>query len=364
MRKNKKPIIVLLVAGLLVVGGYALFSGDSAPKSHGHEEGHDDHEAHDDEPLHEEERHQESHDDHEAHGDEPSHEEEGHDEHGDEHGGHAEGGHSDSTKITTESAKTMGIETVTAAPATIRQTVALSGRIVLNQNKAAQVKARFSGIVRDVFKQVGDAVKRGERLASVESNESLQVYHVPSPLDGVVLERTISIGDTAEEAPIFVVADLSSLWAEFYIFAGDMDSIQQGQTVLVHTLDGKNTATGTLITIQPTAEASSQSIVARTAIDNADGKWRSGMTVRGDVVVQEQPVGLAVPTDAIQRMEGNSVVFVREGKSYHAVPVTLGIADNEMTEITSGLNAGAEVVSKNSFIVKADIGKASAEHEH
>lgn len=283
--------------------------------------------------------------------DEHSHEQ-GHSDHGDE------------TKISDASAKTMDIGLATAGPATIHETVRLSGRIVLDQNRSAEVKARFPGIVRGVFKQVGDAVKRGEKLATVESNESLQTYVVPSPLEGVVLERSISVGDTTDEAPVFKVADLSSLWAEFFIFAGDMGSIRQGQPVIIRTLDGKATATSTLDNIQPTAEASSQTVVARAVIDNSEGAWRSGMTVQGDAVTSESQVEVAVPTSAIQRMEGEDVVFVKRGETYAAVPVALGLTDADMTQIIKGIEAGAEVVSRNSFIIKADIGKASAEHEH
>lgn len=271
--------------------------------------------------------------------------------------------HGSSTEISDEAAQAAGIETVVVGPGDIRETIRLSGRVILNQNGSAAVKARFPGIVRSVVKQVGEPVKRGEKLATVESNESLQVYVVPSPLDGVVLERSISVGDTAGDAPIFTVANLSSLWAEFFVFAADMPNIQQGQTIQIRTLDGKAVADSVLDTIQPMAEASSQTVVARATLDNSSGQWRAGMTVQGDAVVHAQPVALAVPTSALQRMEGKDVVFVREGAHYRTVPVRLGLADAQFTEITNGLSAGMEVVAKNSFVVKADIAKASAEHE-
>lgn len=272
--------------------------------------------------------------------------------------------HSEGAEISDESAKAAGIETSIASAGTIRETVRLSGRVVLNQNRSAAVKARFPGIVRGVFKQVGDAVKRGEKIASVESNESLQVYAVPSPLDGVVLERNISVGDSAGDAAIFTIADLSSLWAEFFVFAADMDAVKQGQAIIVRSLDGKVTARGTLHTIQPTAEASSQTVVARTELDNSTSQWRSGMTVQGHVVVSETPVAIAVPTLALQQLEGKDVVFVKDGTRYTAIPVTLGRSDPEMTEITAGLTPGATIVSQGSFVVKADIAKAGAEHAH
>ncbi len=354
MRTNKKPLFMaVILAAILIGGGLALFGGESAAPTH-HEE---------DTEKHAHEEHADDHAESGVHGhgdaDEHAH---GTDEH--DHRQGKEEAHGDATEISDESAKAMGIETVEAAPANIRETVRLSGRMVLNQNRSAEVKARFSGVVRSVLKQVGDTVKRGEKIATVESNESLQVYAVHSPLDGVVLERSISVGDTASDAPIFVVADLTSLWAEFFVFAGDMEKIRQGQAIILRSLDGKFTANSTLRTIQPTAEASSQTVVARAEIDNASGSWRSGMTVQGYVVISESPVELAVPNIAIQQMEGKDVVFVKNGTQYSATPVTLGRADAELTQITAGLEAGTHVVSKGSFVVKADIGKAGAEHEH
>lgn len=317
MKTNKKPLLFAVLAIALVVAVFAFTGDEAAPEKSAMAE------------------------------------------HGDDHD---EGG--DSTEISDEAAQAAGIETVVAGPGNIRETVRLSGRVILNQNRSAAVKARFPGIVRGVFKQVGEPVKRGEKLATVESNESLQVYVVPSPLDGAVLERSISVGDTAADAPIFTLADLSSLWVEFFVFAADMPNIQQGQAIQIRTLDGKLLADSVLDTIQPMAEASSQTVVARATLDNSAGQWRAGMTVQGDAVVRAQPVALAVPTSALQRMEGADVVFVREDHRYRAMPVKLGMADTQSTEITEGLSAGMEVVSKNSFVVKADIAKAGAEHEH
>lgn len=330
MRKNKKPLILAMLLAIGIIAAVLAFGGDSeqtketptqeAGDAHGHEEG-------------------------EA-GEEGEHDE------------------ADGTEISEEAAQAAGIETAIAGPADIRETARLSGRVVLNQNRSALVKARFPGIVRGVFKEIGAPVKRGEKLATVESNDSLQVYAVPSPLDGVVLERNISVGDTAADMPIFTVADLSSLWVEFFVFAADMPNIQQGQAIQVRTLDGKAITESIIDTIQPMAESSSQTIVARATLDNASGQWRAGMTVQGDAVVRAQPVALAVPTSALQRMEGKDVVFVREGNRYRAAPVTTGLSDAQLTEITEGVSAGMEVVSKNSFVVKADIAKAGAEHEH
>jgi cobalt-zinc-cadmium efflux system membrane fusion protein len=239
----------------------------------------------------------------------------------------------------------------------------LTGRILLNQNTTAQVKARFPGIVREVRKGQGESVKRDDILALIESNDSLQVYAVKSPLDGVILSRNTNVGDVAGEQPVFIIANLENVWAEFHIFPRDMARIRNGQTVNVSSFEGKAVGRAPIAVLSPVAESSSQTIVARVTLPNADKNLHSGMTVHGDVVIDSREAKVAVRSSAIQRMENKPVVFVRENDSYVMRPVRTGIADEQWTEILEGLSAGELYVSENSFLVKADIGKAGAAHE-
>lgn len=284
------------------------------------------------------------------------HEHESGAEHADEEG--------DRTTISKDTSAAMKIEVLQVGPATVHQTIGLTGKITLNQNKVAQVRARFPGIVRDVKVSIADSVKKGQTLATVESNQSLQAYAVVSPLNGVVLGRNTNIGDVAETEPMFVVADLSQLWAEFFIFSRDVERIQPGQKIDIKSLTDETITEAVLANLLPTAESSSQTVVARVTIDNPDNKWRAGMTVRGDVILNERDVPLAVKTAAIQRQEGGTVVYVQKGDTYEMRKVGIGQSDREWTEIVSGLEAGEAYVAVNSFIVKADIAKSEAEHEH
>lgn len=288
----------------------------------------------------------------------------GHDE-GGEHDDHKEDGErADKTTINNEAATAMQIETLDAGPASIHQTIGLTGKITLNQHKTAQIRARFPGMVKTVSKSVGDKVVVGEVLATVESNDSLQVYAVKAPYDGTVIERNANPGDMAESEPMFVVADLSQMWAEFFIFSRDMDRVRTGQKIDVKSLSEDNSTEATITSLLPLAESSSQTVIARVTIDNGDGKWRSGMIVRGDVVLNEKAVPVAVKTESIQRQEGAPVVYVKNGETYEAHRIQTGMTDREWTEIISGLEASQTYVANNSFVVKADIGKAAADHEH
>ncbi len=284
--------------------------------------------------------------------------------------GHGEAGHiegeekaGDSTAIPDEIARNSGIGTEIAASATVAETVSLTGRITLNQNSTAQVKARFAGIVRDVKKGQGETVNVGDVLATVESNDSLQVYPVKAPIQGVILARSTNIGDVAGDSPLFTIANVSNVWAEFHVFPRDIDKIRNGQMVRVFSFEGQHKGEAPITVVSPIAESSSQTIVARVTLPNEEGLWHSGMTVRGDVAVREKQVPIAVKTSAIQRMEGKTVVFVRNGDNYIMRPVKTGLADAEWTEVRGGLQPGESYVSVNSFLIKADIGKAGAEHE-
>lgn len=350
MKNNKVIILSLLVA--LAVGAYFIFQPAAAPqKGSQMEESHGD-------GKHQDDHAEGGHD----HGDADEH---GHEEakHEDDHG-EGEAGHGDKTEISEQAAANAEIETAEAGPTTIHETITLTGRITLNPNTTANVKARFPGIVRAANKGLGDTVSAGDVLATVESNDSLLAYPVKAPIGGIILQRNTNIGDVVGDQPMFIIANLSDVWAELFIFPRDMARIKAGQMVHIQSTDGSVKADAKLHSLLPVAEASSQTVVGRAVIDNPNLQWRSGMTVRGSVVVAEKEVPVAVATGAIQRQEGATVVFVREGTTYEARKVELGLSDPEWTEIKSGLKSGETYVAKNSFVVKADIGKASAEHEH
>lgn len=268
------------------------------------------------------------------------------------------------TSITDEAAGASGMQFEKAGPTAIEESVVLSGTIVLNQNKTAQVKARFPGVVRQVGKNVGETVKEGEILAVVESNTSLNNYEVKAPFDGVILERSTNIGDVTGDAAIFVVADLSTVWAEFHVFSQDLDRIKAGQKVRVKGVQGDAEAESTVTIFTPVAELSSQSVLARVTLDNADMRWRPGMTVRGKVIVHVHDVPLGVKSSGLQRFRDFTVVFAKVGTTYEVRMLDLGITDDTWTEVKGGLKPGTEYVTENSFLVKADVEKSGASHDH
>jgi len=104
--------------------------------------------------------------------------------------------------------------------------------------------------------------------------------------------------------------------------------------------------------------------VARATIANADGLWRPGSAVKARITVEQQPARLVVPLTALQTFRDWDVVFVRVGDTYEVRPVELGKRDATRVEVVAGIRPGDQVVVEQSYLIKADIEKSGAAHDH
>lgn len=269
------------------------------------------------------------------------------------------------THIAASQARAAGIVTAPAAAGTIADEHEVQGLLAPVDGRSAQVTARFPGPVRALRANVGDRVRAGQPLASIESNLSLSTYSVAAPISGVVMSRQVQLGAVAAEGQVlFDIGDLSQLWVDLHLFGSDTQHITAGVPVTVTRMTDGASQTVTLERVLPGTATASQSTVARALIDNADGLWRPGAAVRARIVVASTPAPLVVPLTALQTLDGAEVVFVRDGDNYTARPVQLGARDARQVAVTDGLRAGEQVVVEQSYTVKADIGKAGAAHEH
>ena len=267
------------------------------------------------------------------------------------------------TTIAALSARQAGIRTATAGPALLDETTELMGKVELAPSATAEVGARFPGRVMAVARNVGDRVARGALLARVESNDSLQTYSVTSPIAGVVLERRTNVGDVTGSEAIFVIADPAQVVAAFPVFPRDMEKVRAGQTVRVEGLAGSGGETSRITGFLPLAQAATQTVVARAQLTRGE-YWRPGMAVRGRVTTARRAVPLAVKTSALQPFRDFTVVFARVRDSYEVRMLELGQQTPEWTEVKGGLKPGTVYAAEGAYVVKADIEKAGASHDH
>lgn len=268
------------------------------------------------------------------------------------------------TAIDAKAAEQAGITTIPAGPATLTETVPLYGLVKPDAERVRRISARYPGLVREVSARVGDAVRKGEVLATVENNESLQVYAIRAPIDGVVVERNANPGESVAEGVLFTLADVSSVWIELQVFHRDVGRVKRGQEVRIGDFEGEAADTGRIVYVAPVGAPSSQSVLARVLVPNADAHLAPGLYVTGEVVVARNAVPLAVPLSALQTFRDRPVVFEQVGDTFEVRMVELGRRDAEKVEVLGGLAPGAKVVASNSFLVKADIEKSGASHDH
>ena len=267
------------------------------------------------------------------------------------------------TTIAADVARAAGIGTTTASAGDILDDLVLYGAIAVDATRVREVGARFPGVIRSVSRQVGDVVRAGEPLATIESNESLQTYTINAPIAGTVTQRHAAAGEQTDMEALFTIADFGSVWAELDVFSRDRPRLRQGLSVAV-TADNDVAAEGTVAYLAPTGNRASQSLTARIVLDNADGRWTPGQFVEGRVTIGTTPVALAVPLSALQRFRDFDVVFEQVGDTYEVRMLTLGRRDARAVEVLDGLVPGTVIVSDNSYLIKADIEKSGASHDH
>lgn len=132
---------------------------------------------------------------------------------------------------------------------------------------------------------------------------------------------------------------------------------------LTRLLDGR-VIEATLQGLLPQADAHSQGLIARVTLPADDGHWRPGLAVEASLLLRANEVPLRLPLSALQRFRDWQVAFVRVGEDYEIRPLALGRSDGDWVEVLEGLQAGDEVVVEQSFLIKADIEKSGAGHEH
>lgn len=190
-------------------------------------------------------------------------------------------------------------------------------------------------------------------------------YELRAPFDGVVVEKNVAPGQAVkEDADLFTFADLSTVWVKVTVYAKDLNAVQVGQEATVKSDALRLEARGTIAYIGSLVGEETRAAVARVVLQDPERRWRPGLYVTVQVVREEVTVPVAVKRDGLQKFRDWDVVFVRVGDLFEARPLELGRKDGEWIEVLSGLAPGEQYAGANSFILKADVGKAGASHDH
>jgi RND family efflux transporter MFP subunit len=327
--------------------------------------------------------------------------------------------------LTTDAAKTAGIQIEEVRLRTFYPSVKVSGTVALNQKKYVRVTPRVAGRVEKVFAFEGDRVRAGQDLywlyspdllaaqsdylqilsrapeagknpasedeklhesllqstearlrlmgfedadlASLRSNRrALPVVAIRAPFAGTVLEAAATAGSAVElGAPLCAIADLTSLWVHVHIFEKDLSAVAPGARAQL-TVAGYpgQTFEGTLTMVGSIMDEATRTVTGRVEAANPAGKLKPGMFAEVRIISREPVSVLAVPEQAVRTIAGKTVVFVpAPGGTYIRRDVETGRTLDGYVEILKGLKEGERVTTGGSFDIKAEMLKGTLEGE-
>lgn len=199
---------------------------------------------------------------------------------------------------------------------------------------------------------------------SSEQDPDLRIYDIRSPMNGVIIARHITKGEFVENTTtIYEIADLSKIWIEIGVYPKDLIRVQKGQFVDVFFPDGKSTS-AKIIYLSPIIQDETITAKAVAEVENPNENWRPGSFVKVNIATEKTSVPILIPKDATQEIEGKEFIFVRVPEGFEKRQVQLGVSNDANVEVLSGLSQGEEYASSKTFLLKADLGKKEAEHEH
>ncbi len=187
-------------------------------------------------------------------------------------------------------------------------------------------------------------------------------YSLRSPIGGVVVARQASAGQSASAGDILVeVADISVLWAMLDVPEEHAARVRPGQRVLLRFDRGAHGDVSARVTrVAASVDKHTRAVRVRVEVPNPDQSLRAGLFLRARIEVGGERQTLFVPRDAVQQMEGHTLVFVRTGAGVY-VPRAVDVrpASGARFAVLEGLERGAEVVVAGAFLLKTEILKDS-----
>lgn len=206
-------------------------------------------------------------------------------------------------------------------------------------------------------------------VEACNQDERLAWYPLRAPFDATVIEKHITHGEKLSvESSAFTVADLSTVWVDLNIYLKDLPLIKPGQSVTVTTAPHPGKVEGIISYVGPIVGEKTRTALARVVLDNISGELRPGTFVTAEVLVDKATAKVVVPKNVIQDIDDEPTIFIKSDHGFEPRAVTLGRFNDVNVEILSGLKPGEQIVTKNSFRLKAELekvaGGAHAGHGH
>ncbi len=197
-------------------------------------------------------------------------------------------------------------------------------------------------------------------------NEEADQVPILAPAAGFVLEKEITPGRTiAPGQDAFVIGDLSQVWMLASVRQDALGRLRVGQSVnvIVPGVAGEPFV-GKITNLGQELDPTTRAMPVRIVLNNSDQRLRPEMLATAEIPSGATTSMLAVPSDAVQQINGQDVVFVRTAADRFTVrPVRVGPTTDGKTPVLEGLNANEEIVVHGSFTLKSHLLRSTMEGE-
>ena len=269
------------------------------------------------------------------------------------HGGDIEvgGGEKGPVHLSDAQQKAIGLLTAAADFRPLDELLNLNGEVRLVPGSQAEVSTRISGQVKQLFANLGDTVKTGQRLARVQSRlvgDPPPSVEVVAPLGGVVDELGASLGQSIEpNTVLYKISDRSKVNVVARVYEEDLGKVALGQPARIRTLSYPDKVfAGKITLVGPSLDPQSRTVEVWIALANPENLLKPNLFARAAIVLKQNAAALAIPNAAIIEANGEKFVFVHQKNEYARVEITTGASDDQNTEVTDGLVPGDEVVTQ------------------
>jgi cobalt-zinc-cadmium efflux system membrane fusion protein len=217
--------------------------------------------------------------------------------------------------------------------------------------------------VLDQLRLIGIPDSFRARLSGQLSSSNLMPIY--SPLDGVVLERTVAPGEVVDSTRIlFQIADVRQMWLTLNVPLENMNQLTIGQTVAFRADGSRETIRGKLDWISTSADKTTRMLQVRAVLNNSEGRLRNETFGTGEVILRSESDAIVIPTDSSHWEGCCQVVFVRDKsyfdspdsyKVFHVRSVRLGAINGKYTEVIAGVLPGEVIATAGSDVLRAQL---------
>ena len=198
--------------------------------------------------------------------------------------------------------------------------------------------------------------------------ETLRRQELRAPISGLVAERRVELGSLVGreglESELFVIVDLSTVWVEMAVSPSDLANIREGQQITISAGTGGEPSPATIMFISPLLDKDTRAARVVASVENATRKWRPGSFVTAEIPTDEvagsdrgSEGGLAIDQGRKRRLRSDGRWLRGRAR------LRSGAQDAQQAEVTMGLAVGERIATTNTFILKAELGKAEISHD-